>query len=166
MSFNATRIRSSLDSARSSEDLILQGVLRLLFHIFRLLIPRCTGPAEAVLERDTTDNSVPSTRVPEPTISILDRLPNSPRLLPNAHQISKPTVIQPAVSCLSSATSAADGGDCVISLLSPSCGTTSGGERIVLIVVNLPPSIPFFARFGDNVVSTVRFECPESSRPS
>ena len=51
---------------------------------------------------------------------------------------------------------AADGGDCYISRLSHPCGTTSGGEQIVLIVANLPPSITLFARFGDNIASTVR----------
>ena len=35
---NVTRTGSSLDSARSSEDLIIPGVLPLLFHTFRLLI--------------------------------------------------------------------------------------------------------------------------------
>ena len=119
-----------------------------------------------VRERDTTGNSVPPTRVPELTISALDRLSNSPRLPPNARQISNPTVIQPAMPQLASGATAAGGGDCVISQLIPSCGTTSGGERIVLFVVNLPPSVTFFARFGDNVVPTVRFERSKSSRPA
>ena len=137
----------------------------ILFHVFRLLIPQCIGPAEAVLERDTTDNSVPSTRVSDPTISVLDRLPNSPRLLPNAGRISKPTVIQPIVPYLCSNTSAAD--VTVSSLyLVLLAEQPSGGERIVLVVVNLPPSVTFFARFGDNVISMVRFERSKHSRSS
>ena len=35
---NATRTGPSLDPARSLEDLIIQGVLRLLFHTLQLLI--------------------------------------------------------------------------------------------------------------------------------
>ena len=118
-----------------------------------------------ILERDTTGNSVPSTSVPESTNSAFDPPPDSSRALPNALRISSLTVVQPAVSHLASSTTAVDGGDCVISLLSP-CGTTSGGEQIVLVVVNLPLSVTFFARFGDNVVSTVRCECSKRSRPA
>ena len=36
----------------------------------------------------------------------------------------------------------------------------------MLVVVNLPPSVIFFARFGDNIVSTVRRECSKGSRPA
>jgi hypothetical protein len=119
-----------------------------------------------VLERDPTGNSVPSTSVPEPTISAFDPPPGPSRALPDARQISNPTTIQPAVPHSASSTTAADEGDCVISLLSPSCGTTSGGEQVMLVVVNLPPSIALFARFGDNIVSTVRCEHSESSGPA
>jgi len=134
--FNAARTGSSLESARSSEDLII------------------LGPVETVLERDPTGNSVPSTSVPEPTISAFDRLPSPSGVLPDARQINNPTAIQTVVPHLASSTTAADGGDCVITLLSPSCGTTSGGEQIVLVVVNLPPLVTFFVRFGHNIVST------------
>jgi hypothetical protein len=116
--------------------------------------------------RDITGHSVVSTSVPGTTISVFDRLPNSSGILPNALQINDPRVIQPAVQHLASSNTATDVGDCAISLLSPSCGTTSGGEQIVLIVVNLPPSATFFARFGDNVVSTVSCECSNRSRPT
>jgi hypothetical protein len=116
------------------------------------------------MECDITGNSVPSTSVPGTAISVFDRLSNSSSVLPDALQTTDPIVIQPAVQHLASGTTATDVGDCVISLLSPSCGTTSGGKQIVLIVVNLPPSVTFFARFGDNVVSTVSREYSKRSR--
>ena len=124
-----------------------------------------SGPAEMVLERDSTGNTVPSTSVLAPTISAFDRPPISSGVLTDAPQINNPTVIQPVVPHLASNTTTVDGEDCVISLLSPSCGSTSGGEQIVLVIVNLPPSITLFARFGDNVVSTVRRKCLTGSRP-
>ena len=117
------------------------------------------------MERGPTGNSVPSTSMLAPTISAFDRPPNSSVVLPDARQISNPTVIQPVVPHLAPSTTTADREDCVISLLSPAYGSTSGGEQIVLVVVNLPPSTTFFARFGDNIVSTVRHKCLISSRP-
>ena len=117
-----------------------------------------------VLERDPTGNSVPSTNVLAPTVSAFDRPPSSSGVVSDTREIRNPTVIQPVVPRLVSCTATADGGDCAISLLSPSCGSTSGGEQIVLVVVNLPPSITFFARFGDNVVSTVRYKYLIKSR--
>ena len=102
--------------------------------------------------------------LPEPTFSAFDPPPNSSRVLRNARRISNPTVVQPAVSHFGTPT--ADAGDCTISLLSP-CGTTSGGEQIVLVVINLPPSVTFFARFGDNIVLTVRREAQKArGRPN
>jgi len=78
------------------------------------------------------------------------------RVLPNPPRTASPIALQPSTQNLSSNTAAGDGGDSFISLLSPSCGTTGGGEQIVLVVDNLP-STKLFARFGDNIVSTVRY---------
>ncbi len=83
---------------------------------------------------------------------------SSSRVLPNPPRTVSPIAVQPATQNLASNTATDEGGDSFISLLSPSCGTTSGGEQIVLVVVNLPPSTTFFARFGDNIVSTVRYK--------
>jgi hypothetical protein len=88
-------------------------------------------------------------------------LRSASRVLPNPPRITRPIAVHPAVPNLVLNTAAGDGGDSFISLLIPSCGTTSGGEQIVLVVVNLPPSITLFARFGDNVVPTVRCKCPK-----
>jgi len=43
----------------------------------------------------------------------------------------------------------------VLSLVNPRRGPTSGGDQIVLIVSNLPPTIKLYARFGSNIVPTV-----------
>jgi hypothetical protein len=79
------------------------------------------------------------------------------RVLPNPPRTTSPIPVQPSTQNLASNTAAHDGGDSFISLLSPSCGTTGGGEQIVLVVGNLPPTT-LFARFGDNIVSTVRYK--------
>ena len=76
-------------------------------------------------------------------------------VLPNTPRTTSPTTVEPEIP---SSTTTDDGGDSFISLLSPSYGTTSGGEQIVLIVANLPPSTTLFARFGDSLVSTVRYK--------
>jgi len=78
------------------------------------------------------------------------------RVLPNPPRTTSLIALQPATQNFASNTTAGDGGDSFISLLSPSCGTTGGGEQIVLVVDNLPPA-KLFARFGDNIVSTVRY---------
>lgn len=113
------------------------------------------GPTKAMFGPDAATNSASSTSGWEMTVSASNRLPNIPGAVPNARRMSNPQDIWPATQQLALDTRAV-GGDCVISLLSPSCGATSGGEQIVLVVVNLPPSTTFFARFGDIVVSTVR----------
>jgi len=79
---------------------------------------------------------------------------STPRVLPNPPRTTSPIALRPATQNI---IAARDGGDSFISLLSPSCGTTGGGEQIVLVVGNLPPTT-LFARFGDNIVSTVRYK--------
>ena len=113
-----------------------------------------------------TSGSAPSTSTLEANIlaNDYDFLLNASILLPNPPQTTGPIVVQPTVQNLASNTAADDGGDSVISLLSPSCGTISGGEQIVLVVVHLPPSTTLFARFGDNIVSTVRFQVPKEPK--
>src|SRR5258706_4888433 len=81
-----------------------------------------------------------------------------PGVLPNTPRTASPVAVQPATQNLVSNTPTGDGGSAFISLLSPPCGTTSGGEQIVLVVVNLPSSTTLFARFGDSIVSTVRYK--------
>ena len=43
----------------------------------------------------------------------------------------------------------------VLSLVCPSRGPTSGGEQVVLLVEDLPSSIKFYVRFGDNFTAAV-----------
>jgi len=106
-----------------------------------------------VLGRDTTRNLVPSTST-SGTTSAIDLLPHASSFLPSTQWVPSPIGLRPATQHWASNTVATDGEDYCISLLSPPSGTTSGGEQIVLILVNLPPSITLFARFGDNVVAT------------
>ena len=75
----------------------------------------------------------------------------------NPPQATSPMAVQPPTQNLALNATKGDGEDSFISLLSPSCGTTGGGEQIVLVVDNLPPT-KLFARFGDNIVSTVRYK--------
>jgi hypothetical protein len=42
----------------------------------------------------------------------------------------------------------------VLSLVSPSRGSTSGGDQILLIVSNLPPTLNLYARFGPHITPT------------
>ena len=96
-----------------------------------------------------------ATRYSVPSTSALEAgFQSTSRVLPNPPRTTNPITVQPATQNLASNTAPGDG-DRFISLLSPSCGTTGGGEQIVLVVVNLPP-VTLFARFGDNIVSTVR----------
>jgi hypothetical protein len=99
-----------------------------------------------------------------PETSVSD-VQNTSRVLPNPPRITSPIADQPAAQNLASNTTASDGADSFISLLSPSCGTTSGGEQIVLVVANLPPPTTLFARFGDNFVATVRYKCLKRLNP-
>jgi hypothetical protein len=42
----------------------------------------------------------------------------------------------------------------VLSFVNPFRGPTSGGDQIVLLVSNLPPTINLYARFGPHITST------------
>jgi hypothetical protein len=124
---------------------------------------------QTVLECDTTSTSnlAPSASVLGATTSAVDLPLDASKVLPNARRLTSSIAIQPVTQHLASNTVAADGGDCYISLLSPSSGSTSGREQIALVVANLPPSITLFARFGNNVVATVRYRCSNArDRPN
>jgi hypothetical protein len=43
----------------------------------------------------------------------------------------------------------------VLSRVNPRRGPTSGGDEMVLIVSNLPPTMKLYARFGCNITATV-----------
>jgi len=43
----------------------------------------------------------------------------------------------------------------VLSRVNPMRGPTSGGDEIILIVSNLPPTMSLYARFGCNITPTV-----------
>ena len=121
------------------------------------MIPTCAAPTGTALEPGAASSPATSTSAMEANMPGGFLLSTS-RVLPlNPPRTTSPIVVQPATQNLASNT-ATDDGDSFISLLSPSCGTTSGGEQIVLVVVNLPPSTTLYARFGDNIVSTVRYK--------
>ena len=124
---------------------------------------QCAVPAGTALEPVATSSPATSTSAMEANMPG-GLLLGTSRVLPNPPRTTSPTTFQSEIQNLASKAATDDGGDSFISLLSPSCGTTSGGEQIVLIVVNLPPSATLFARFGDSIVSTVRYKMLKASQ--
>jgi hypothetical protein len=111
---------------------------------------------EIVIEPVASSSSAFQTNALEADTYGIDFFPSTSGALLNPPQTTGPMAIQPATQNLTSNTATGERGDSFISLLSPSYGTTSGGEQIVLVVDKLPPT-KLFARFGDNIVSTVRY---------
>jgi hypothetical protein len=141
---------------------ILQELLKTNFKVWTrhpcyLLIPTMhTHSPGIVLEPVASSSSALPTSELEADMFGIGFLPSTLGVLLNPPQTTSPMAVQPTARNSASNTTAGDGGDSFISLLSPSSGTTSGGEQIVLVVDRLPPT-KLFARFGDNIVSTVRY---------